>query len=339
MKGKIRQILCVSAVPILCGAAALAQGTFGGRVVAGVEAENVIVRIESQNGRLLAQAMTDARGSFRFADQSLIGQSNGEYLYLVVEHEGFLPYRERLEPTQMRGGVLMIYLEPEGGERTSAEGAIDVRQLLADVPQQAVEERGKALEEAAKGNHDKARERLEHAVEIAPDYYDGWLSLGSQYAELGRLDDAKRAYLEAGAVNPNGTLARVNMGVLAYQEGERQVSANEGSEAMAAFADAETWLRQALQLEPDSASAHFYLGATLYRTSRYPEAESELLASIDTVGEHANARLMLINVYARLGQYEAALEQARLFLDENPDSPQREAIERVQSQIQEALGP
>ena len=47
---------------------------------------------------------------------------------------------------------------------------------------------------------------------------------------------------------------------------------------------------------------------------------------------------MLLNVYARQTRYEAALEQAVAFLEENPDSPQHPAIERVKSQLETALG-
>jgi tetratricopeptide (TPR) repeat protein len=46
------------------------------------------------------------------------------------------------------------------------------------------------------------------------------------------------------------------------------------------YPEAEQRLRQAVQMEPDAALAHFYLGLTLLRTGRAPEAEQYLRTAI-----------------------------------------------------------
>lgn len=335
----MRKTIVFIAVMALWAGQSVAQDTFGGRVVAGVESSGIMVTLERQSGQILVQAFTDSRGAFRFQNVSAADQSNDTYVYLVVEEEGFRPYRERLDGRQVRGGgMFTIYLEPEGAAPGANDGtAVDVRQLLAEIPEDALEEYERALEDAEDGDHDDAADRLERAVEIAPDYYDAWIDLGGQYNALERFDDAKRAYEQAVAVNPTGALAHVNLGALYYQEGQRHAVAENAIEALGTFAEAQASLETAIELDPVSVAGHFYLGATYYRMTRVDEAESELQLAIDIAGQHAQSRLMLINVYARQQRYADALEQANAFIDENPDAPERETIERVQSQLEAAL--
>lgn len=320
-------------------AAAQTDETFRGRVVAGIEASEIMVSMERQGGQILAQVMTDSRGSFVFRNVASGDRSNANYVYLIVAEEGFKPYRERLDGVQIRGGgAFTIYLEPEDGTNGGPDGtAIDVRQLLVEIPEEAIEEYEKALEDIEDDDHEDAIERLERAVELAPDYYDAWIDLGSQHSALGATDNARDAYQQALEVNPNGSLAHLNLGALDYQEGERHAAAENAIEALGTFAEARASLERAIQLDPLSADARFYLGATLYRMTLYDESEAMLQSVIDMEGQHAQTRLTLINVYARMQRYVDAVEQANAFLEENEDAPEREAIERVKAQLEDVL--
>jgi Flp pilus assembly protein TadD len=174
-------------------------------------------------------------------------------------------------------------------------------------------------------------------VDLAPDFYDAWIKLGIAYMESGREPDAERAYRAAREVNPNGTLAPLNMGILRYSQGEREMSEGRTTEAAAIFAEAQEFLSEAVALNPVSAPAHFYRGASLYRLGSYPEAEVSLLRAVD-LDPFSQARLTLINVYVRLNRADAALAQAEAFLQTNPEAPEREAIERARDQLRGALG-
>ena len=327
-------IVAVTACAAAMGTA-LGQDFFRGRVVADVERAGIVVTLERQNGQIVAQAMTDGRGAFTFSD-ALAAETIDNYAFLVVDEEGFEPYRQRLARTDIQGGGLFtIYLAPEGAAAGGAAGnAVDVRQLLADIPDEALEEYERALEDIDDEDHADAVERLERAVELAPEFYDAWIDLGGQLNVIERYDDAKRAYERAGEVNPNGALAHVNLGVIYYQEGERHAADENVVEAMGTFAEAYASLELALELDPVSVQGRFYMGATLYRLAEFDQAEAQLQAAVELGGGHAESRLMLINVYNRQGRYDRALEQANLFLDENPDAPQRGSIERVREQLQ-----
>ena len=339
----MRNVVTLIAVWIALTGAAAAQ--IQGRVImSGAERSDILVSLETHNGQIVHQAFTSVRGNFFLDGVSLFSLRSDNPMYLVVNEEGYKPYRRRVLQMDLRGGGLVesIYLEPEDVQvRTpnDADGAftVDVQQLQADIPDNAVREFQIALEESGNGDYDRAIERLERAVELAPDYYVAWIDLGGHYDRLGRYEDAKSAYLEASDVNSGGALAPLNLGALYYQQGDRE-RADGIPEAFETFSLAREWLEQSIQLNPTSATARFYLGATLYRLELYDESEEILLGAITTdEGYAVEARSMLINVYTRQSRYGAALEQAVAFLEKHPDAPEREAIERVRSQLEAAL--
>ena len=46
---------------------------------------------------------------------------------------------------------------------------------------------------------------------------------------------------------------------------------------------------------------------------------------------------MLVNVYVKARRYREALDQLDRYLQDNPDSPQRKAVEQMHEQIRKAL--
>ena len=297
----------------------------------------VYVKVENLNTTILNSVYTDVQGRF-YMDGIPRSDPN---LFLIVEQEGYKPIRQQLDIVQRQGVLINIFLEPEAGpDARIGDGLlpVDLGQLLANIPEEAREEYEKALEESEDGDHSDAIRRLEKALELAPDFYDARIKLGLEYVELGQYRNAEQAYEQARRTSPNGALAPLNLGVLYYQEGEGQRAAEEIPEAAQSYEKARDSLEESVELSPLSATAQFYLGAALYRLQSYGEAEERLQRALEIEAGHGQARLMLLNVYARQTRYEAALEQAVAFLEENPDSPQYPAIQRVRSQLETALG-
>lgn len=326
------------AVWLVLAAPAMAQ--FRGRVVmSGEERSDVVVTLQTLNGQIVYQTFTGTRGDFRLEG---VGVSTANPMYLVIEEEGYRPYRQLIVESDIRGsGMFIIYLEPDNSEGgTAARGrapTVDLRQLRVEIPAAALEDYDAALEESADGDYERAAADLERAVDRAPDFYDAWIDLGGAYTRLSRPEDAKAAYLSASEVNPAGTLARLNLGAIYYQQGEREIASGT-AEASRTFSIAEEWLRKAVGLDPASAEARFFLGACLYQLEQYAEAEDMLQRAIAFDDDHADARLMLINVYVKQGRYPAALEAADSFLENFPERGERAAIERVRDQLASALG-
>lgn len=307
-------------------------------IVSGRPRGNVAVQLQDHTFAILDVAFSDATGLFRFRQ---IPRENPGGLFLVVEEDRFERASVRLDLRQLQG-PFAIYLEPKSA-RVSDGGQdgdllVDLQQLATVIPDQAREEYQGALEDIDRGRYDDAVERFERAVELAPNYYEAWIGLGVRQMALGRTGDAERSFQAAADSNPSGAMAPLNLGVLRYQRGDAASTAGNDENAASIFLEGIEFLDEAVRLSPDSAQAHFYSGAVLYRVQEYDQAHAALQNALRLDPSLDDARLMLINVYVRQSRLDEALEQVNIFLSEAPESAQRTAIESVKEQIENALG-
>jgi Flp pilus assembly protein TadD len=312
-----------------------------GRIITDVHGGPPIieVRFETDGGQPLGFAYADSVGEFNFQKQ---GIGTDQTIYVVVNLEGYKPYRERLFGAFGNGNFgssLTIFLEREGATATTRGGApvVDLKQLRAKIPGKAVDEYEKATKEAAKGNRGKAVEGLQRAIKLAPDFYEAQYTLGVQYLALEKYDDAESALVRARDLSPKAPEPLVNLGRLYYQRGETQSDAGKREEAAATFQKSADALEEAIRQNPLSASAHSSLGAALYKIASYERAETILKKALELDENEHNARLMLLNVYTKGARYSDALEQANIYLAKNPRAPQRASLEAIKQQIEKAL--
>jgi len=314
-----------------------------GRIITGPHAADtsiVEVRFETDGGQPIGFAYADSGGEFNF---QRTGISLDQNLYVVVNIEGFKPYRERVYGGLGTGtfdGFVTIFLERESTVSVAAKGGasvVDLKQLRARIPGKAVDEYERALKESSKGNRAKAVEGLQRAIKLAPDFYEAQNTLGIQYLALQRYDDAESTLLRARDLSPKAAEPLINLGTLYYQRGETQSDAGRSEEAAATFQKAADVLEESIHRNPLSASAHSYFGAALYKLGSYDRAETVLNQALELDAEQHNARLMLVNVYTKSSRYSEALEQTNIFLAKNPKAPQRPALEKIKEQIEKAL--
>jgi len=300
------------------------------------------VRLEGISRELVAVAHTNGNGDFVFRGVKV---ERNQIYYLVVEEEGFEPIRqdlrERIELT--RGGNVTLFLRTNPvtvGQQRKGDGfsnVVNYRQLQAEIPKKATEEYEKALKESSKGNYSKVIEHLEKALDLAPDFLEAHNKLGVQYAGLGRFQDAENSFTRTRELDPNGSRPLINLGSLYFQQGQMQSDAGQTEEAQDNFQKAADLLEEALRLQPLSATASYFLGATLYKIGSYERAESMLHRALELDEEMDDVRLMLLNVYTKQQRYDAAMEQLMSYLQKNPESPRRAALESLKEQIERAL--
>lgn len=297
------------------------------------------VRFETDGGQPVGFAFADSNGEFTF---QRTGFSGDQTLYVIVNLEGFKPYRERIGGVfgmSTFDGLITIFLERETIVKEARGGApvVDLKQSRAKIPGKAVDEYEKGLSESSKGNASKAVERLERAIKLAPDFYEAQATLGVQYLRLQKFQDAEAALIRARDLSPKSAEPLMNLGTLYYQQGELQSDAGHPDEAVSTFQKAAGVLEESVRRNPLLAAAHSYLGAALYKTASYDRAESTLNRALELDGGLQNARLMLINVYSRQQRFKEALEQINTYLTKNPKSPQRPALEGIKQQIEKVL--
>jgi Flp pilus assembly protein TadD len=81
---------------------------------------------------------------------------------------------------------------------------------LADPRSDAKSQVKFGIQVAAKGLWQEATYRWQKAVEIDPTYGEAWNDLGIGYEQLGKFDDARKAYEKALAVEPGNNYVRNN---------------------------------------------------------------------------------------------------------------------------------
>ncbi|HER44285.1 MAG TPA: tetratricopeptide repeat protein [Candidatus Eisenbacteria bacterium] len=116
------------------------------------------------------------------------------------------------------------------------------------------------------GEHEKAIEQFEKALEIQPNYAAALNNLGISYGSLGRLDEAERSFERAIEADPKDISAMNNLAVICL----RTQRLNE----------ARQYAQKALEIEPQYASAHFTLGSIYATAGQLAQAEKEFEAAL-----------------------------------------------------------
>jgi tetratricopeptide (TPR) repeat protein len=314
-----------------------------GHVITGAHSGPSIleVRFETDGRQLIGFAYASVSGEFLFQKSGIAVVSS---LYVVINLEGYAPYRERVINSGPGPGAfdaaLSIFLEPEStpdAAQSGGVGVVDANQLKARIPGKAVDEYKKAMTDVAKGNTAKAVEGLQRAVKIAPDFYEAQQSLGIQYVALQKFQEGEAALTRARNLSPNSGMPLLNLGALYFQMGQVQADTGHLEEAAASFAKAVDLLNEAVRRAPMSSAAFSNLGAALYKIGEYDRARVSLNKALEIDDGDNNARLVLVNVYAKSARYEDALEEIGRFLSRNPNAPQRASLESIQDQIQRLL--
>ena len=160
------------------------------------------------------------------------------------------------------------------------------------------------------------------AIELAPDFAEGYNALGVGLAREGRSSDAIAAYEQALALKPEFDEAEDNLGVALAQQGDAaaaiahyaralEINAN-SSNAQVNWGNALVRLghpdqaiehyQAALRLRPDNADAHHNWGVALARQGRYAEAIEHFRDALKIDSGYAEARDYLAKATALANQ-------------------------------------
>lgn len=326
--GAAALILALPAPP-----SALAQNLIQGQIMSNASRQ-MIVRIVTNAGTVHDEVYSSPDGRFVFQNTALDPQ---QFYFLLIEEEGFKPYRERLDYRTggRRDNRLFVYLEPEevpvteGGARV-----VDLDQLLLDDEARSAYE--DAMSALQAGRQAEAAESLERVVERAPDFFEAQDELGALYVTLGRFGEAAETLTIARELNPTASRPLLNLGTMHYKMGETHFAGQRFDAAQAEYIQAANTLEQVIRMDPQAGMAYQNMGAALYRLQELSAAEALLLRGLEIDPQMHESRLLLVNVYNRMGRFDNALDQLDSYLALNPNSPQREALGRMRTNIENA---
>ena len=141
------------------------------------------------------------------------------------------------------------------------------------------------------------------------------------------MSEAKREFLKAHELNAESARPFLALGRLFVQQADLEIqAASKRDVAQSTLTQAREALTEAIGRDAKLASAIYYLGAVDYLSGSYADAERELTHALELNPSLFPARIMLINVFVKQRQWQAALDNVDSFLLENPDSPYRQEV-------------
>lgn len=305
--------------------AAVPQGKNGVRGQVLVPTARSLGRIEvilEKSSAFFARTYTDTEGTYSFQ-----GLPDGEYA-VVVRLEGYEEARETVNFGREGGTTINISLTPKGGTASDKAEVVNVK-----YPRKVMDDYEKGLDEGRKGNTSKAIERLEAVIKAEAGFQQAHNALGAQYQKAQRYPDAEKEYKAAVQLDARYSDPLVNLGSL-YVEMAGQAREKKDNQAFGAALDsAVRALNQAIQLQPGSSKAYYFLGTTYYTGGIYPKAEESLTHALELEKGMGQAELMLANVYMKQQKWPQALQFLDAYLKDNPKASDREQIQLTRAKV------
>lgn len=275
--------------------------------------DGAIVNIRSLTGGPFVSILTDWSGRFQAR-----GLDPGMY-EIAVEEPSYEPTRLTLQLPRGASPPLELYLKasnPSPVRRT--DYAVSVRELKIPAKARNAFERG--LERLAKNDADGSRTQFARATIAFPNYYEAYYHMGVADFRLGREEEAAQAFQKA--IDPSGghyACAQFALGLLLCRRGE--------------YAEAETVIRNGLDVDGGAATGHLFLSLVLFHMNRLEEAEKSAREALLRKPGFAGAYLVLADVHARRGEYGMQLHDLDAYLKLEPDGPASKQVREVRGVV------
>jgi tetratricopeptide (TPR) repeat protein len=189
------------------------------------------------------------------------------------------------------------------------------------------------------GNYPGAVRSYRRGLEVEPENPEILNALGFSLFQQGMSEEAVAAFEKALAVDPKHAKAHNNLALASVDLGEFELAEAHYRESLAIepqpaiysdlgfvlerqslIEEANEMYRKSLELDPDSASAHYNLAGSLARRGAFAEAEHHFRAAL-TESPNAQTYTGLGIVLARLGRTKEAVASMRSAIDTDPRQP------------------
>jgi tetratricopeptide (TPR) repeat protein len=184
--------------------------------------------------------------------------------------------------------------------------SVDAKQLA--VPEKALREYQDAQKDLERHDTPSAIRRLEHAVELAPQFSAAWNNLGTIAYQMRKFLRAEECFREALAQDPQAYEPLVNLGGVL-------VNLHKLDEAW-------DYNLHAVLVRPNDALANAQLGMTYFELGNFELAEKYLARAREIDPAHfSHPQLLLAEIHLRRGDNRAAAADLEEFLKYHPDWP------------------
>jgi tetratricopeptide (TPR) repeat protein len=274
----------------------------------------VSLRLEAEDGALVAQQTTDSSGHFEFDDVA-------KHRYrLSATAEGFQPLEQNLDLTQAADtSVVSLLLRAASGAKSPAGGISSLTDTSA--PKRARKEHEKGIRAAHSGDLPVARTHLENAVSEYPCYARAQTALAWVLIEQHDFAPAEAA-LRRGIECDRGFPT-------AYTELAQLLNAQRR------FAESEELMQKGLRYWPDQWQFHYQLGAAHLGLGQYAKAEQEFLRvqSLNPAPP-PEFHVKLADLYTATGTYAKAYAEMKAYLQAEPEGHFAARIKGIMKQME-----
>jgi Tfp pilus assembly protein PilF len=332
--------LAVLILCFMCASLAHAQGhMIRGKVrnASGVNMARITVSLETGNGALINQTVTNNEGDFFFGGL-------GETSYAIaVASPDYNPALERVEFVRSVSAneagetrTIEITLTPKPGVRIAPSGVI----FAQHVPKAALEAFEKSVKLSKGGHSNEAVTALEQAIELFPDYFDAHFTLASELVKQGKLDEAIKQLNEAQRINPKDDRVWHVFGMVLAMQRKYAIAARVFAEAAQLnpldpqhpLMRATVLLDHASTINPATSKA---ATEEQVQTLRLAEESLKRASSLGN-GKLPAACLQMARLYEKRGEPTRAAEQLEEYLGLHPEVKDsaaiRAAIKRLRGQ-------
>ena len=315
-------VLVVLAISFASATDARAQGhTIRGKVrnSSGVNMPQITISLESGNGGLINQTVTNNEGDFFFG-----GLSETSYL-VTVSAPDFNPATERVEfvrsvspgdPGEMR--TVEMTLAPKDGS-PPVRGAVS---FVQDVPPDARDSFAAGVKLLREGRTEESLASLQKAVSIFPDYFDARFILAREFIKQGNFNEAITHLDQARRVNPKDDRVFQLFGIIMMQQQKYAVASRIFAEASRLnprdpnhlILQGTALIDHATKIDRKSQAA------AEERNYSFSEAEKILTRAYQLSGKKlAAVHLQMARLYEKRGDRARAAKELEQYLRQSPD--------------------
>jgi len=176
---------------------------------------------------------------------------------------------------------------------------------------------------AAKGNWQKALERVNKAIAICPHYAEAYNNLGVVYDHLGDRVRNREALQQAVNLNDHLAPAYVNLARIAIVDRD--------------FPQAEALLNKATAIDPADPPTMVLLANAELLNQHYDQALAVCRKAHSIGGTHALVHYVAARVFEHENRPAEALAELQVFLSEEPSGPRADEARNEMAELQQRV--
>ena len=244
---------------------------------------------------------------------------------VTAEFPGFTSQAQTVDLQNTNGSYIVFELKPKVDEKNvpavPPEGPFAT--LAANIDPEAQKKFHEGEKQLQKRNPDSAISNFKKAVEIAPDFTEAYLALGTTYMDTGEFLQAQEVLAKVVAKEPKLPAAHFALGA-SYNRTKN-------------FPQAEQQLRAGLALNDKVADGHYELARVLLSTGRLQEGEQHVRKALELDNTHARSHLLLGNVLLAKKDLQGAINSYREYLKLDPNGPMADATKQMIEKLEKQL--